>query len=49
SAVTVNAKKGFVITHKCVVCGAERNNKMQSDDDTALLIKLTNPYNLEEY
>ena len=49
SAVTVNFKKGFVITHKCVKCGAERNNKMQSDDDTALLIKLTNPYNLENY
>ena len=42
-------KKGYVIIHKCTKCGAERNNKMQSDDDTALLIKLTNPYNLEEY
>ena len=49
SAVTVSSKKGFIITHKCTVCGAERNNKMQADDDTALLIKLTNPYNLEEY
>ena len=42
-------KKGFVITHKCVKCGAERNNKMQADDDTSLLIKLTNPYFAEEY
>ncbi len=49
SAVISHPKKGFVITHKCVVCGATRNNKMQQDDDTALLIKLTNPYNLEEY
>ena len=49
SAVTVNSKKGFIITHKCSVCGAERNNKMQTDDDTSLLIKLTNPYFAEEY
>ena len=49
SQVTSHPKKGFVITHKCVVCGSERNNKMQADDDTALLIKLTNPYNMEEY
>ena len=49
SAVTAHSKKGFIITHKCVKCGATRNNKMQQDDDTALLIKLTNPYNLEEY
>lgn len=49
SAVASHPKKGFVITHKCIECGAIRNNKMQSDDDTALLIKLTNPYNAEEY
>ena len=49
SAVTSHAKKGFVITHKCIKCGATRNNKMQQDDDTSLLIRLTNPYNLEEY
>ena len=47
--VETDPKKGFVITHKCVVCGSERNNKMQSDDDTSLLIKLTNPYFAEEY
>ncbi|MBQ0109632.1 MAG: RNHCP domain-containing protein [Clostridiales bacterium] len=47
-AVTVNAKKGFIITHKCKKCGEEHNNKMQSDDDTELLIKLTNPYNRGE-
>lgn len=46
--VAVDSRKGFIITHKCNICGAERRNKMQSDDDTALLIKLTNPYNREE-
>ena len=44
----INAKKGMIITHKCTKCGAERNNKMQSDDNTELLIRLTNPYNREE-
>ena len=48
-AVTSHPKKGFVITHKCTLCGSERNNKMQADDDTSLLIKLTNPYFAEEY
>lgn len=44
-AVTINAKKGFVITHKCTICGAEKNNRAQQDDDEDLLIRLTNPYN----
>lgn len=44
-AVAQSSKKGFVITHKCEKCGAERNNRMQADDDTELLIRLTNPYN----
>lgn len=43
--VRIDARKGFVITHKCVVCGATRNNRSQADDDTDLLIRLTNPYN----
>lgn len=43
--VRVDAKKGFVITHKCLKCGGLHNNRCQSDDDTDLLIKLTNPYN----
>ena len=47
-AVTVNGKKGFIITHKCIKCGAVRNNKMQNDDDTDLLIKLSNPYNRDQ-
>ncbi len=44
-AVTTSAKKGFIITHRCQKCGAEKNNRSQADDDTDLLIKLTNPYN----
>ena len=46
--VTVNGKKGYVITHKCKKCGFVRNNKYQLDDDTDLLIKLSNPYNVSE-
>ena len=45
--VTYSSKKGFIITHKCVKCGATRNNKMQQDDDIDLLIYLSNPYNRE--
>lgn len=45
SEVRTDARKGFVITHKCIVCGATRNNKYQNDDNMELLIKLTNPYN----
>lgn len=43
--VLSHPKKGFVITHKCTVCGAEKNNRSQQDDDMDLLIRLTNPYN----
>lgn len=45
--VTYSSKKGFIITHKCVKCGATRNNKMQQDDDSDMLIYLSNPYNRE--
>ena len=34
-------KKGFIITHVCEKCGAERRNKAAADDDRVLLIKLT--------
>lgn len=44
-AVTPDAKKEFVITHRCDKCGELHNNRSQSDDDRNLLIKLTNPYN----
>ena len=43
-AVTTDAKRGFVITHKCVKCGHTRNNRAQKDDDTDLLIRMTNPH-----
>lgn len=42
--VTPSGKKGFVITQKCVKCGFTRNNKSQKDDNTDLLIALSNPY-----
>lgn len=44
-AVAPHPKKGFVITHKCTKCGAEKNNRSQTDDDLETLIRLTNPYN----
>ena len=37
--------KGFIITFKCEKCGANIRNKAASDDNTGLLIKLTNPEN----
>lgn len=43
--VSSHPKKGFVITHKCTLCGEEKNNRSQQDDDMDLLIRLTNPYN----
>ena len=36
-----DAKRGFIITHKCRTCGAVRRNKAADDDDRALIIKLT--------
>ena len=36
-----DAKKGFVITHRCRRCGALKRNKAAADDDRAKLIKLT--------
>ena len=36
-----DAKKGFIITHKCRKCGALKRNKAADDDDRAKLIKLT--------
>ncbi len=34
-------KKGFIIYHKCLKCGAMRRNKAASDDDRRRLIALT--------
>ncbi len=36
-----DAKKGFVLTHRCERCGALRNNKAAEDDNRSLLIRLT--------
>ncbi len=36
-----DARKGWIITHRCEVCGAERRNKAAADDDPDLIIKLT--------
>ena len=36
-----DAKKGFIITHKCRKCGALRRNKAADDDDRNKLIRLT--------
>lgn len=44
--VRTEAKRGFVITHKCRKCGFKRVNGAQKDDDSRLLILYTNPYNI---
>ncbi len=44
-AVQTDPKKGYVITHRCTLCGEKKNNRAAQDDDTELLIRLTNPYN----
>lgn len=36
-----DAKKGFIITHKCKKCGQIGQNKAAQDDDMELIIKLT--------
>ena len=38
-------KKSFVITFRCRKCGGLVRNRAANDDDTKLLIKLTNPEN----
>lgn len=43
--VIPDSKKGYIIIHKCIKCNAIRRNKSAKDDDTDLLIKLTNPDN----
>ncbi len=44
--VEISPKKGFVIVHRCTVCGEIRRNKAATDapvqpDNRALLIRLT--------
>ncbi|MBR4205432.1 MAG: RNHCP domain-containing protein [Clostridia bacterium] len=36
-----DAKRGFILTHRCRVCGAVRRNKAAADDDREKLIRLT--------
>ena len=36
-----NAKKGYIITHKCEKCGAIRRCRAAADDDISLIIALT--------
>ena len=36
-----NAKKGYIITHKCEKCGAVRRCRAAADDDVELIIALT--------
>jgi len=43
--VLPDSKKGYIIVHKCLKCHSIRRNKSAKDDDTELLIKLTNPDN----
>ena len=46
AAVTPHARNGYVISHKCLVCGKLSKNKCAEDDDVKLLIAYTNPYNV---
>ncbi len=37
----IDAKKGYVIVHKCKKCGAIRKNKAAKDDNMDLIIELS--------
>ena len=37
----IDAKKGYVIVHKCKKCGAIRKNKAAKDDNIDLIIELS--------
>ncbi|MBR6594541.1 MAG: RNHCP domain-containing protein [Clostridia bacterium] len=43
------SSKGYIITHKCSVCGKVGRNKSADDDSQHLLIKYTNPYNIPDF
>jgi hypothetical protein len=38
-----DVKKGWIIHFVCKKCGEKVRNKAANDDDSSLLIKLTNP------
>jgi len=45
SEPNADLKKRYIITFRCRKCGEEVRNRAADDDNTALLIKLTNPDN----
>ncbi len=47
--VEPNTKQGYIITHKCSVCGKVGRNKSADDDSKALLISYTNPFNIPKF
>ncbi len=42
-SVDHSGKKGFVLIHRCTVCGAEDRNRLAPDDDMDLVIELQRP------
>ncbi|MDD4774825.1 MAG: RNHCP domain-containing protein [Eubacteriales bacterium] len=36
-----DARKGYIISHRCELCGAVRRNRAASDDNLDLIIRLT--------
>lgn len=47
--VAPDSKSGYIITHKCSICGKVGRNKSANDDSLPLLIKYTNPYNVPAF
>lgn len=42
--VFIDGKKGYIITHRCIMCGYIKRNKTAPDDNTDLIAKLLNPW-----
>ena len=38
--IEYNAKKGYVIVHKCTICGEEKRNKSAEDDNYDLILNI---------
>ena len=48
--VTINNKKGYIITYKCDKCGILHNNKSAEDDTFSTILKVMNKtYNINDY
>ncbi|MBI4235162.1 RNHCP domain-containing protein [Candidatus Peregrinibacteria bacterium] len=43
--VNQDGKKGWIITHKCLKCGAEKVNKMAEDDNFDKIIEVSQNLN----